>query len=207
MAGTKERPIGGYTGRVLRLDLSAKKISAEETDWEIARLFIGGRGYAARVLYNELSPGVDPLGPQNKVILGTGPITGTPVSGASRAVLVTKSPETNLFLDSYSGGFFPAETKFAGYDFIILEGKAERPSYIQIQDEKVEIKDAAHLWGKSTYESANLLKKESGDEKSCVAVIGPAGERLSNLAMVENDFSHEFGRGGAGAVFADGQAD
>ena len=201
MAGTKERPIGGYTGRVLRLDLSAKKISAEETDWEIARLFIGGRGYAARVLYNELSPGVDPLGPQNKVILGTGPITGTPVSGASRAVLVTKSPETNLFLDSYSGGFFPAETKFAGYDFIILEGKAERPSYIQIQDEKVEIKDAAHLWGKSTYESANLLKKESGDEKSCVAVIGPAGERLSNLAMVENDFSHEFGRGGAGAVF------
>jgi len=201
MARTKKKEIGGYTGRVLRLDLGAKKITVEETDWATARLFVGGRGYAARVLFNELSPGIDPLGTQNKVILGTGPITGTPVSGASRAVMVTKSPETNLFLDSYSGGFFPAETKFAGYDFIIIEGKAERPSYISVQNEKVEIKDAVHLWGKSTYETANLLKRESGDEKSCVAVIGPAGEHLSNLAMVENDYSHEFGRGGAGAVF------
>jgi aldehyde:ferredoxin oxidoreductase len=201
MARKKEKEIGGYTGKVLRLDLSAKKINVEETDWETARSFIGGRGYAAKVLFDELSAGIDPLGPRNKIVLGTGPVTGTPVSGASRAVLVTKSPETNFFLDSYSGGFFPAETKFAGYDFIILEGRAERPSYISIHDEKVEIKDAAHLWGKSTYETANVLKKESGDGRSCVAVIGPAGERLSNLAMVENDYSHEFGRGGTGAVW------
>lgn len=191
---------GGYTGKILRVNLTEKKADVEEIDWESARLFIGGRGLFAKVLFDELPPGTDPLGPANKVILGSGPVTGTPVFGTSRAVLVTKSPETNLFLDSYSGGNFPAETKYAGYDYMVIEGKADRPSYLWIQDDKVEIRDASHLWGKLAYETESLLKKEAGNEKACVAVIGPAGERLSNLAIVQNEYYHEFGRGGPGAV-------
>jgi len=201
MAGNKGRKNpGGYTGKVLRVDLSSRKTTVEETDWGKARQFIGGRGFFAKVLFDELPKKTDPLSPANKIILGTGPLTGTPVPGTSRAVIVTKSPQTHLFLDSYSGGHFPAETKYAGYDYMVIEGKADRPSYLWIQDNKVEIRDASHLWGKMAYEAETILRKDAGNEKACVAVIGPAGERLSNLAIVQNEYYHEFGRGGAGAV-------
>jgi len=192
--------LGGYTTKSLRVDLTTGKISTEKTDLARAGRFIGGRGYCAKLLFDELPPGTDPLGPENIMILGTGPITGTPVSGNSRYVIVTKSPATNLFLDTYAGGFFPAEMKFAGYDFIIIEGKAPHPSYLQIIDDKVELKDASRFWGKPAWDAERELKREVGDELARVAVIGPAGERLSNLAMVQNDFYHQCGRGGAGAV-------
>jgi len=192
--------LGGYTTKSLRVNLTSGKISTEETDLARAGRFIGGRGYCGKLLFDELPLGIDPLGPENIMILGTGPITGTPVSGNSRYVIVTKSPATNLFLDSYSGGFFPAEMKFAGYDFIIIEGKAPHLSYLEIIDDKVELKDASHFRDKPAWDAERELKREVGDELARVAVIGPAGERLSNLAIVQNDFYHQCGRGGAGAV-------
>jgi len=192
--------LGGYTTKSLRVNLTTGKISIEETDLDRASRFIGGRGYCAKLLFDELPLGVNPLSPENILILGTGPITGTPVLGNSRYVIVTKSPVTNLFLDSYAGGFFPAEIKFAGYDFIIIEGKAPRPSYLQIIDDGVEIKDASQFWGKPAWDTERELKREVGDELARVAVIGPGGERLSNLAIVQNEFYHQCGRGGVGAV-------
>lgn len=192
--------LGGYTTKSLRVDLTTGKITTEETDLARARRFIGGRGYCAKLLFDELPPGTDPLCPENIMIFGTGPVTGAPVSGNSRYVIVTKSPATNLFLDTYAGGFFPAEMKFAGYDFIIIKGKAPHPCYLKIIDDKVELKDASRFWGKPAWDAERELKREVGDELARVAVIGPAGERLSNLAMVQNDFYHQCGRGGAGAV-------
>jgi len=191
---------GGYTGNILRVNLTEKRAAVEPLDFEEARRFIGGRGLAAKILFDELCPGVDPLGPENKLILATGPVTGTLVPGSSRYVIVTKSPETNLFLDSYAGGYLPAEIKYAGYDIIIIEGKAENPTYLWINDSNVELRDASHLWGKLTYEAETRLKEEVGDSTARVAVIGPAGENLSNIAIVRNDYWHRCGRGGVGAV-------
>lgn len=191
---------GGYTGNVLRVNLTKKSSAVEPLDYSEARRFIGGRGLAAKMLYDELPPHTDPLGSENKLIIATGPLTGTLVPGSSKYVIVTKSPETNLFLDTYSGGHFPAEIKYAGYDLIIIEGKADKPSYLWVDDERVELRDASHLWGKLAYEAETSLKKEVGDDTARVAVIGPAGENLSNLAIVQNDYYHHCGRGGVGAV-------
>jgi aldehyde:ferredoxin oxidoreductase len=165
-----------------------------------ARRFIGGRGLAAKLLFDELPSGAEPIGPENKLIFATGPVTGTLVPGSSRYVIVTKSPETKLFLDSYAGGNFPAEIKYAGYDLIIIEGNAEKPTYIWIDDNHVELRDATHLWGKTTFETETSLKKELRNDTVRVASIGPAGENLSNLAIVRNDYWHRCGRGGVGAV-------
>ncbi|MFH1169219.1 MAG: aldehyde ferredoxin oxidoreductase family protein [Chloroflexota bacterium] len=192
--------VSGYTGRLLRIDLTRRKSAVEPIDYDMARLFIGGRGYCARLLFDEIAPGTDPLGPANKLIFGTGPAVGAPVLAADRYVIVTKSPETGVFLDSYAGGSFSPEVKFAGYDFIILEGKAEKPTYIWINDDDVQLRDASHLWGKRAWETETLLKAEVGDEQARAAVIGPAGEKLSNLAIVQSDYYHQCGRGGGGAV-------
>ncbi|MFC2046687.1 aldehyde ferredoxin oxidoreductase family protein [Chloroflexota bacterium] len=193
-------PAGGYTGRILRVNLTKKSSTVEPLNYEEARRFVGGRGLAAKILFDELLPGTDPLGPENKLIFATGPVTGTLAPGSSRYMIVTKSPETNLFLDTYAGGHFPAEIKYAGYDLIIIEGKAERPTYLWINDGNVELRDASHLWGKLSSDAETSLKKEAGDDNARVAVIGPGGENLSNLAIVQNDYWHRCGRGGAGAV-------
>jgi aldehyde:ferredoxin oxidoreductase len=191
---------GGYTGKVLRVDLNKKTSTVEPLDYREAHRFIGGRGLAAKLLFDELPLGADPLGPENKLVLATGPLTGTLVPGSNRYVIVTKSPETNLFLDTYAGGDFSGEIKYAGYDLIIIEGKAEKPTYLWIDDSNVELREATHLWGKLTSETETSLKKEVDDETARVATIGPAGENLSNLAIVRNDYWHRCGRGGAGAV-------
>jgi len=190
----------GYAGKLLRINLTTRSITTEMIDYDAARLFIGGRGYCSWLLFNELPPGIDPLSPDNKVIYGVGPLTGAPVIGSAKYVIVTKSPQTGLFLDTYAGGSFGPELKFAGYDFVIIEGKAEQPVYILIRDDSTEIRDASHLWGLSTWEAETRIKKELGDETVRLSVIGPAGERLSNLALVQSDYYHQCGRGGAGAV-------
>jgi len=191
---------GGYTGQLLRVDLGKKEATVEPLDDGEARRFIGGRGLAAKRLLDEVPAGADPLGGENKLIFGTGPATGTLVPGSSRYVVVTKSPQTNLFLDTYGGGEFPAEMKFAGYDLIVIEGRAEKPVYLWIEDDHVEVREATHLWGKLTGETETMLKQEVGDDRARVATIGPAGENLSELAMIRNDYWHRCGRGGAGAV-------
>ncbi len=192
--------IGGYTGRTLRVNLTDRGIDVEETDLKLARLLIGGRGYAGKVLFDEVGPEVGPLSSENKLIFATGPATGTPMPGSGRHLIVTKSPATGLFLDSYSGGFFAAEMKFAGYDFLIIEGRADTPSYLWVNDADVHIRDASHLWGSTGWEAETRLKEDVGDERARVSVIGPAGERLCNFAVVQNDYYHQCGRGGVGAV-------
>ncbi len=194
--GKTVSPAGGYAGRILRVNLTKKSSTVEPLNYEEARRFVGGRGLAAKILFDELLPGTDPLGPENKLIFATGPATGTLVPGSSRYMIVTKSPETNLFLDTYAGGHFPAEMKYAGYDLIIIKGKAEKPTYLWIDDGNVELRDASHLWGKLSSEAETNLKKEVGDDTARVAVIGPGGENLSNLAIVQNDYWHRCGRGG-----------
>ncbi len=149
---------GGYTGKILRVDLTGERVTVEPLDYGEARRFIGGRGLAAKILFDELPSGTEPLSPENKLIFATGPLTGTLVPGSSRYVIVTKSPETRLFLDSYAGGYFPAEIKYAGYDVIIIEGKAGKPIYLWIDDDNVEFRDASHLWGKLTSDAEVSLK-------------------------------------------------
>jgi len=166
-------------------------------DW--VRDYIGGKGLAARYLYDLLPKGVDPLSPENVLILMTGPLTGTIASTMSRVVIVTKSPLTNTFLDSYAGGYFPAELKFAGFDGVIVSGKAPSDVYLWIKDGQAELRDATHLRGMDTHESTAQILKET-EKGSRVGVIGPAGENLVKYAGVAFDVYHFAGRGGAGAV-------
>jgi aldehyde:ferredoxin oxidoreductase len=191
----------GYAGKILWIDLSRRSYTIEPTANHDLNLFIGGRGLGAKILFEQMVARTDPLSPENLIILGTGPLTGTFIPGAGRHCIITKSPQTGYFVDSYSGGFFGPEMKFAGYDFILISGKADKPSYLRIRNHEVDFKDARHLWGKNTYEVESILKKEVGDDLARSVVIGPAGENLSSLAMIQNDYYHQAGRGGTGAVF------
>jgi aldehyde:ferredoxin oxidoreductase len=166
---------------------------------EWVRDYIGGKGLAARYLYDLLPKGVDPLSPRNVLVFMTGPLTGTIASTMSRVVLATKSPLTNTFLDSYAGGYFPAELKFAGLDGIIISGKAPRDVYLWIKDGQAELRDATHLKGMDTHESTARILKET-EKGARAGVIGPAGENLVKYAGVAFDVYHFAGRGGAGAV-------
>lgn len=189
----------GYTGKILRVNLSEKSVKVEPLDIQEAVKFIGGRGLGSKILSEEIDPGVDPLSAENKLIFITGPLTGTNTPTGGRYMVVTKSPLTGTIACSNSGGYFGAELKFAGYDAIIFEGKADSPVYLYVADDQVEIKDASHLWGKVVSETTALLEKEHG-EKVKVAAIGPAGENLSRIAAVVNDLARAAGRSGVGAV-------
>lgn len=189
----------GYNGKVLRVNLKSRTIAVEPLDLEQAKKFIGGRGLGTKIFMDEVDPMVDPLSPENKLIIVTGPLTGTPVPTGGRYMVVTKSPLTNTIACSNSGGYFGAEFKAAGYDVIIFEDKADSPVYLTIVDDKVEIKDASGLWGKLVTEATDLIKKEMPD-KARVMAIGPAGERLSKLAAIMNDYDRAAGRSGVGAV-------
>jgi aldehyde:ferredoxin oxidoreductase len=191
----------GYTGKVLRVDLSNEKISTEPINRDWAKKFIGGKGLGARYLFEELKPGVDPLSPDNVLMIWTGPLVGTMVPLTSRYVVVTKSPLTGTFLDSYAGGYFGPELKYAGFDGIIIKGKASKPVYLWINDGKAEIRDAKDLWGKDNFKTEELIRKETGQNKARVASTGPAGEKLSLIAGVTSDLTRNAGRGGGGAVF------
>ncbi len=193
--------LGGYMGKILRVNLSSGKISKEQIDEKIAKKFIGARGYAAKILYDEVSPGVNPLGEKNKLIFATGPLTLTPSPTSGRYDVVTKSPLNNVIAGSNSGGFWGPELKKAGYDILIIEGKSEKPVYLWITEDKVELKDASHLWGKDTYETTDALIEELGGDKQIkVACIGPAGENLVKFSAIINEKARAAGRTGVGAV-------
>jgi len=148
----------GYAGKILRINLTDQKIKVEDLKTEWAKRYIGGRGLASKYLFEEIDPKVDPFSSENKLIIATGPLTGTSVPTGGRYMVITKSPLTGAIACSNSGGFFGAELKIAGYDMIIFEGKAPKPVYIAIEDDKVEIKDAGHLWGKLVYETTDYFK-------------------------------------------------
>lgn len=189
----------GYHGKILRVNLSAQTAKSEPLDLKEAQKFIGGRGLGTKILMDEVNPNVDPLSPENKLIFVTGPLTGTNTPTGGRYMVVTKSPLTGTVASSNSGGYWGAELKFAGYDLVIIEGKANSPVYINIVDDQVEIKDASHLWGKVVSETTSILEKELG-EKVRIATIGPAGENLSKMAAIMNDRWRAAGRSGVGAV-------
>ena len=191
---------GGWTGKLLRVNLTdgTHKIEPINLDW--AKEYIGGRGLAARYLYEEMDPTVDPLSPENKLIFATGPLTGTPAPCGARYMVVTKGAQTGAITTSNSGGHWGPELKFAGYDLVILEGKASKPSYLYIYDDHVEIRDAANVWGKGVFETEDGLREELGIPGLRISCIGPAGENLVKFACIMNDKHRAAGRSGVGAV-------
>ena len=190
----------GYTGRILRVDLSSGKSVIEEPAENFYRQYLGGEGFVSYFLLKEVPPEVDALGPKNKLIFAAGPLTGVPVGGCGRHCMGAKSPLTGGLGESEAGGYWGTELKLAGFDAIIVEGKADKPVYIFIQDGQVEIKNAQHLWGMKTLECHNAICEELGDKSVKVALIGPAGENLVSFACVLNDLDAAAGRTGMGAV-------
>ena len=191
---------GGYAGKIGFVNLSSGEIREQELDEKLARDFIGGHGLGARILFENQKGRVDPLGPENVLGFVTGPLTGTPVPTGSRYMVVCKSPLTGGWGDANSGGFFGPELKFAGWDAIFVSGVASKPSYLMITNAGIEIKDAAHLWGKDAIETEEALVEEIGDPKVRVACIGPASEKLSLISGICNDKGRYAGRSGVGAV-------
>lgn len=190
----------GWKGKALRIDLREGNIKEEKIGKERLKSCIGGVGIATDYLYNESEFPVVPLSGGNSIYIFNGPLTGTPVVSSGRFCLVTASPLTNYFLQSHCGGHFGPELKYSGYDGIIIENSSEHPSYISIDDDQIEIRDARHLWGKGVKSTVRKLKSEN-DPECKVLAIGPAGEGLSLLSNVKSDVYRSLGRGGAGAVF------
>ncbi|MFC1952432.1 aldehyde ferredoxin oxidoreductase family protein, partial [Chloroflexota bacterium] len=190
----------GYNGKILRVDLSKGTTSAEEIDELFCRKYLGGAGFVSYFLLKELRPGIDPLGPENKLIFALGPVTGVSLPGNARNCIGAKSPLTGGYAKSEVGGFWNAELKHAGYDAIIVEGKAAKPVYLWIQDGEASIRDATHLWGKTMKETLETIKTELGDDRICVAGIGLGGENLVRIACIMNGLKNAAGRGGMGAV-------
>ncbi len=191
----------GYTGRHIRVDLTHKKIDIQENDPEIMTSYVGARGIGIKYLFDEMNPQADALSEENKFIFATGPLTGFP-PGGNRCYVVTKSPLTGGIANSSVGGYFGVELKLAGYDFIIIEGKAEKPVYLWIDNEHVEIRSAEHLWGRGTEETEKMVLAET-DPYAHVAEIGPAGENMARVANVITGgvtAARAAGRGGHGAV-------
>jgi len=188
-----------YAGSILFIDLSNGKITRELTS-SLSRQFIGGRGINTKLLYDNVPPEVDALDPENLLLFGTGPLGGTTCPASSRIEVTGKSPITGLLGTSGIGGHAPVELKFAGYDNIAITGKADKPVYIWIDNEHVEIRDASGLWGKDTYTVPALIREELGDPEVKVLGIGPAGENLVRYAVVQGGIGNGAGRTGMGAV-------
>jgi len=189
----------GYFGKQLRVSLDNKKILKENIDASILRKYLGGAGYAARVLYDEIHQGTNPLSPENKLMFTTSPLTANRIPGGGSIMLCFKSPLTNAWGESRCGGDFGPDLKKAGYDFLIIEGKSEEPVYLVINDDKVEFRSATELLGKTVSEKLKIIRKELSDPKISVMCIGPAGEKLVKIANVMFE-GRAAGRGGAGAV-------
>ncbi len=189
----------GWHGRILRVNLTTGAISVESVPEKLARDYVGGRGWAIRYLYDEVDPQVDPLSPENKLIFTTGPLTATPAPTGNRYMVVTKSPLTGALAHSNSGGDFPTWMKRTGFDMFIFEGRAPEPVYLWVHEDHVELRPAAHVWGKDVPTTTDTLLAET-DPKAKVACIGPAGENLALMAAIMNDKHRAAARSGVGAV-------
>ena len=189
----------GYNGKILRIDLTNRECTLESLDEEKAKKLIGARGLGVKTLLEEIDPKIEPLSIENKLVIVTGPITGAPMPTSGRYMVVTKAPLTGTIAISNSGGKWGTELKNAGYDMIIVQGKSDVPVYVNIEDDKIEIKEANHLWGKTSLETTEILCNEN-NERAKVLCIGPAGEKLSLMAAIMNDIDRAAGRGGVGAV-------
>ncbi len=188
----------GYTGKILDVDLTSGILAETELDRRFAQDYMGGKGFGARILYDQLPPHCDPLSPENILVFATGPLTGTLAPSSGRFEVCTKSPATGLWLDSNCGGFFGPELKFAGYDMVIIRGKAASAVMLVIDDNKLELKPAGDLWGTDTITTHRQIKDSLGKEFR-VACIGEAGEKGVVFAAIISEY-RALGRGGAGAV-------
>ncbi len=190
----------GYWKKLLRVDLTKRKIETEDIPEEIITKYLGAKGIGAYYFIKGLKKGIDPLSAENRIVLATGPFQGTGVLSSGRFVTITKSPLTGIFLDSYCGGTFGHSLRRCGFDLVVIEGRAERPVYVSITNGKAQIKDAAHLWGKTTIETEKAIKSGEGKETRVVS-IGVAGENGVLFSCLISDRRRAAGRGGAGAVF------
>jgi aldehyde:ferredoxin oxidoreductase len=190
----------GYNGNVLHVDLTAQAFRIEQPEEEFYRMYMGGSAMGLYYLIHGTPAGADPCGPENTLILALSVLTGAPISGLSRVTATAKSPLTGAVGDSQSGGFFPAEMKFAGVDAIIVHGRAEHPVYVWINDGQAELRSAEHLWGRTTAEVEDRIRQEVGDESCQILQCGPAGERLVRFAALISMSNRANGRNGMGAV-------
>ncbi|MGB5911562.1 MAG: aldehyde ferredoxin oxidoreductase family protein [Promethearchaeia archaeon] len=186
--------------KILRIDLTSNELKIEEVPSSLEEEFIGGAGVAAAIFTREVPANTDPFSPENLLIFSVGPICGTSVPYCGRHFVMAKSPLTNILGESSAGGFFGNELKRTGFDHIVIKGKSDKPVYLWIENENVEIRDATGYWGKKIRETEDLLKEELGDGKVKIASIGPAGENLVKFAAILNEKSHAAGRCGMGAV-------
>jgi aldehyde:ferredoxin oxidoreductase len=191
--------MNGLMGKILRVNLTEAKITEEDIPESSAKMYLGGGGLATKYLYDEVKKGTEPLGPDNKLIFMTGPLTGTACPSAGRYSVVAKSPLTNAWAQANSGGFWAPDFKKTGYDGVIFEGVSDKPVYLLVTDDKAELKDASHLWGQKVPETTEMIQKEVGKDFK-VACIGPAGEKLVKIACIMNDTHRAAGRCGLGAV-------
>ncbi len=190
----------GFYNKVLHIDLTRRSFERESVKDEVYREYLGGKGLGTWLLLNNTKAGVDPLSADNILIFATGPTTNTPVWGSSRYGVFAKSPLTGLYAESYAGGKVAEPLSSTGYDAIVLHGASENPIHLEISDEDVKFHQAFHIWGKDTYETEDVIRREVGVKNAGVVVIGPAGENLVRFACIENDYFRSAGRTGAGAV-------
>lgn len=189
----------GYQNRVLRINLTKKIATYEPLRQDFAEKYVGSKGLSIRYMYEELKPGIDPLGPENKLFLTTGPMSGTPVPCSGKLSVAAKSPATGTMNDCSIGGHLGIKIKFAGYDMIIFEGALQKPGIVQINDGEVRFLDGEKYWGRGAHETETALTEIYGREYSYMT-IGPGGENLSNMACINSDYYRQAGRGGIGAV-------
>ncbi|RLE57114.1 MAG: aldehyde ferredoxin oxidoreductase [Candidatus Methanomethylicota archaeon] len=189
----------GWTGKFLRVDVSERRCKVENYDENLALNFIGGRGFAVKLLWDELPIGVEPFSPQNKLIFAAGPLTGLPIASSGKMVVASKSPLTGGYGDGNVGTMASVHMRRAGYDALILEGVSEKPVYIYVEDDKVEIRNASDLWGLSTFEAERKLRENVGSDCG-ILVIGPGGENLVKFATIISQEGRSGGRPGMGAV-------
>lgn len=189
-----------WTGKILRVNLTKGTVTVEPLNQQWARDYIGSRGLGTKYFVEEVDPKVDPFSPDNKLIWATGPLTGTMASTGGRYTVITKGPLTGAIACSNSGGYWGAEFKMAGWDMVIFEGKSDKPVYFYINDDTVEIRDASHIWGKSVWETEEILKKGLQDPLARVCSIGKAGENRVLYSSIVNDLHRAAGRSGVGAV-------
>ncbi len=186
-------------GRILKVDLTDRKIATEPVT-SYADRFVGGKGINIKILFDSISPDVGPFDARNVLLFGVGPLVGTPFPGACRVDVMAKSPVTGALGDAGMGGYIGPELKFAGYDNLVVQGKAEKPVYLYIRNDKVEIRDASFIWGHDTYETAEMVRKDLNDPAAAVVSIGPAGERLVVYASILSAAGNAAARTGMGAV-------
>lgn len=191
----------GYGGHILRVDLSRGSAVREKSDPRLLRKAIGGRGLNSWRLHEELDRKIDPLSPENMLLIGVGPLTGSLLSASAYMTISGKSPMTGILGDSAAGGFFGPELKQAGYDQVVITGRSETPCYLVIADDRVEIRDASHLWGTDLWQATSAIRRELGDNAFQIAAIGPAGENLVKFATVACNNSRMCGRTGMGCLF------